>query len=119
MKTMTAFVSYSDSFNKVIARFRADPLTESDAAKASHRWTVLNKFEINFNHHTNVSVRDRCCVPWVFGNAGIGWTNGCWMPRVLGSRLHLNRGSPIKASRRRTTAGGVLSTNVDVLSTSS
>lgn len=55
MKTMSAFVSYSESFNREIARFRADPVTESDATKATNRWTVLQKFEINFNHHTNVS----------------------------------------------------------------
>lgn len=54
MKTMSAFVSYSESFNRAIVRFRADPIVESDAGKANHRWTALNKFEINFNHHTNV-----------------------------------------------------------------
>lgn len=57
MKTMSAFVSYSESFNREIARFRADPITESDATKATNRWTVLQKFEINFNHHSNVSAR--------------------------------------------------------------
>lgn len=60
MKTMSAFVSYSESFNREIARFRADPLVESDATKATNRWTVLQKFEINFNHHSNVS---QCLVP--------------------------------------------------------
>lgn len=59
MKTMSAFVSYQDSFNKVLQRFRADPLTESDAAKAAHRWNVINKFEINYNHHSNVSAKPR------------------------------------------------------------
>ncbi|KAL1411297.1 gamma tubulin complex Spc97/GCP2 subunit Alp4 [Vanrija albida] len=54
MKTMSAFVSYQDSFNKVLQRFKADPLTESDAAKAAHRWNVINKFEINYNHHSNL-----------------------------------------------------------------
>ncbi len=55
MTTMSAFVSYQGSFNTALAKFNADPHTESDAAKASQRWNVLSKFEINFNHHTKVS----------------------------------------------------------------
>lgn len=55
MKTMSAFVSYQENFNKTLRQFRADPITESDATKSEHRWNVLRKFEINFNHHTNVS----------------------------------------------------------------
>lgn len=51
---MSAFVSYQSSFTSAIAKFLADPVTESDAAKANHRWTVLSKFEINFNHHTGL-----------------------------------------------------------------
>jgi len=54
MTTMSAFVSYQASFNTALAKFIADPATESDAAKANQRWTVLSKFEINFNHHTKV-----------------------------------------------------------------
>ncbi len=54
MTTMSAFVSYQSSFNTALAKFIADPETEADAAKATQRWNVLSKFEINFNHHTKV-----------------------------------------------------------------
>ena len=54
MMTMSAFVSYQASFNTALAKFIAAPGTEADAAKASQRWDVLSKFEINFNHHTKV-----------------------------------------------------------------
>jgi gamma-tubulin complex component 2 len=54
MTTMSAFVSYQASFNMALIKFLADPATEGDAAKANQRWTVLSKFEINFNHHTKV-----------------------------------------------------------------
>jgi gamma-tubulin complex component 2 len=54
MTTMSAFVSYQSAFNTALAKFLADPEGESAAAKADQRWTVLSKFEINFNHHTKV-----------------------------------------------------------------
>lgn len=54
MTTMSAFVSYQTSFNTALAKFIADPETESEAAKAAQRWNVLEKFEINFNHHTKL-----------------------------------------------------------------
>ncbi|EIW70708.1 gamma-tubulin complex component 2 [Tremella mesenterica] len=54
MATMSAFVSYQSSFNAALSKFLADPTTESDPAKANQRWTVLSKFEINFNHHTKL-----------------------------------------------------------------
>jgi gamma-tubulin complex component 2 len=52
---MSAFVSYQSSFNTALTKFIADPEAESDPAKAAQRWNVLQKFEINFNHHTKVS----------------------------------------------------------------
>ena len=65
MKTMTAFAAYSSFFSRELATFRENPIAESDASRAAHRWTVLQKFEINFNHNTNVSGRSRCgCVLW-------------------------------------------------------
>lgn len=54
MTTMSAFVSYQSSFNTALAKFVADPEGESDPAKAAQRWNVLEKFEINFNHHTKL-----------------------------------------------------------------
>ncbi|BEI84976.1 hypothetical protein CcaverHIS002_0503770 [Cutaneotrichosporon cavernicola] len=54
MRTIAAFVSYQDRFSRTLTGFRADPLTESDAAKAEARWNLLKKFEVNFNHHTNL-----------------------------------------------------------------
>jgi gamma-tubulin complex component 2 len=38
----------------VLAKFAADPRGEADEAKAKQRQTVLDKFEINFNHHTKL-----------------------------------------------------------------
>ena len=60
MTTMSAFVSYQASFNTALAKFIAAPGTEADAAKASQRWDVLSKFEINFNHHTKVGPPGIC-----------------------------------------------------------
>ncbi|GMK55329.1 hypothetical protein CspeluHIS016_0203850 [Cutaneotrichosporon spelunceum] len=54
MRTIAAFVSYQDRFSRTLTGFRADPLAESDAAKAEARWNLLKKFEVNFNHHTNL-----------------------------------------------------------------
>ncbi|KAK4689082.1 gamma-tubulin complex component 2, partial [Tremellales sp. Uapishka_1] len=54
MVTMSAFVSYQSSFNMALSKFLADPEAESEAGKANQRWTVLSKFEINFNHHTKL-----------------------------------------------------------------
>lgn len=54
MATMTAYVSYQSSFNAVLAKIAADPRGEADEAKAKQRQTVLDKFEINFNHHTKL-----------------------------------------------------------------
>ena len=104
MKTMSAFVSFSESFNKVVARFQADPLGESDAGKANHRWTILNKFEINFNHNTSVSPACGRCggvltfllssiflVPLFFVLRFLLFFFGsCSYFRVLGIQLHLD-----------------------------
>ena len=54
MATMSAFVSYSPSLNTALSRFLADPTTESDPAKSKQRWTILEKFEINFNHNAKL-----------------------------------------------------------------
>ena len=54
MTTMSTFVSYQTSFNTALSKFIADPGVESDPAKVKHRWTVLEKFEINFDHHTKL-----------------------------------------------------------------
>jgi gamma-tubulin complex component 2 len=54
MTTMSAFVSYQGSFNTALDRFLADPAGEADEAKAQQRKTVLDKFEIHFNHHVKL-----------------------------------------------------------------
>ncbi|ORY34102.1 Spc98 family-domain-containing protein [Naematelia encephala] len=54
MRTMSTFVSYQTSFNTALAKFVADPMTESDPAKASQRWNVLSAFEVNFDRHTKL-----------------------------------------------------------------
>lgn len=53
---MSAFVSYQSSFNTALAKFIADPNGESEETKRKQRWHVLTRFEINFNHHTKVSL---------------------------------------------------------------
>lgn len=54
MTTMSKFVSYQPLFNTALSKFLADPEGESVPAKAKQRWDVLQKFEVNFNHHTQL-----------------------------------------------------------------
>ncbi|WWC94084.1 hypothetical protein V866_000922 [Kwoniella sp. B9012] len=54
MTTISVFVSYQSSLNTALNKFLADPISESEPTKANSRWTALNKFEINFNHHTKL-----------------------------------------------------------------
>lgn len=54
MKTMSTFASYQVRFDEVLANYARDPQGESEEAKSTQRWTVLQKFEINFNHHTKL-----------------------------------------------------------------
>lgn len=54
MNTMVTFASYQTRFDEALTNYARDPHAESDPAKANQRWTVLQKFEINFNHHTKL-----------------------------------------------------------------
>jgi gamma-tubulin complex component 2 len=54
MNTMSTFAFYQTRFDEALANYARDPDGESDPAKASQRWTVLQKFEINYNHHTKL-----------------------------------------------------------------
>lgn len=52
--TIARFANYQPSLNAALSKYLADPLMESDAAKAQQRWDVLSKFEVVFTHHSKV-----------------------------------------------------------------
>jgi gamma-tubulin complex component 2 len=54
VRTVAAFVSYSERFGRTLAAFAADPAAEADANKSTQRWNILHKFEVNFDHNTKL-----------------------------------------------------------------
>ena len=57
MSTMSTFVAYSSSLTGAVTKFLSDPMAETEEAKVKQRWTVLERFEINFDHNARVSWR--------------------------------------------------------------
>lgn len=51
---MSTFVSYHTRFDEALANYARDTVGESDPAKMAQRWTVLQKFEVIYNHHTKL-----------------------------------------------------------------
>lgn len=54
MKTIATFVSYQPKLTVYLDHFLADPDGETEAQRKK-RWEVLKTFEINYNHHSEVS----------------------------------------------------------------
>lgn len=55
MKTIATFVSYQPKLTAYVEHFLADPNGETEAQRAK-RWDILKTFEVNYNHHSQVSV---------------------------------------------------------------
>lgn len=55
MKTIATFVSYQPKLSVALDHFLANPNGESESQRAK-RWEILNSFEANYNHNTQV-----CC----------------------------------------------------------